>query len=47
VAWCYVEGFGIKKNKKKAAKFYRMAEKQGNKTLGNSWIYKDKYMDED
>jgi hypothetical protein len=22
---------------KKAAKFYRMAEKQGNKTLGNSW----------
>lgn len=45
VGWCYVEGFGCKKDKKKAAKFYRMAEKQGNKTLGNSWIYKDKYMD--
>jgi hypothetical protein len=26
----------------KAARFYRMAEKQGSKTPGNSWIYKDK-----
>jgi len=47
--WCYLEGFGCKKDKililqKKAAKFYRMAEAQGNKTLGNSWIYKDKYL---
>jgi len=47
VAWCLLEGFGCKKDKKKAAHFYRMAEKQGNKTLGNSWIYKDKYMDGD
>ncbi|KAA8909017.1 hypothetical protein FN846DRAFT_943841 [Sphaerosporella brunnea] len=44
VAWCYLEGFGCKKDKKKSARFYRMAEKQGNKTLGNTWIYKDKYM---
>jgi len=47
VAWCYLEGFGCKKDKYKAAKFYRMAEKQGNKILGNSWIYKDKYMKND
>ncbi|KAL7275131.1 hypothetical protein RUND412_001950 [Rhizina undulata] len=47
VAWCYLEGFGCKKDKKKAAMFYRRAEKQGNKILGNSWIYKDKYMGED
>jgi len=37
VAWCYLDGFGCKKDRYKAAKFYRMAEKQGNKTLGNSW----------
>ncbi|POS75056.1 hypothetical protein DHEL01_v206551 [Diaporthe helianthi] len=43
VAWCYLEGFGCKKDKYSAAKYYRLAEKNGNKTLGNSWIWKDKY----
>jgi len=44
VAWCYLEGFGCRKDKMKSAMFYRMAEKKGNKILGNTWIYKDKYM---
>ncbi|KAI1031674.1 hypothetical protein LB504_000873 [Fusarium proliferatum] len=26
-----------------AARYYRLAEKAGNKTLGNSWIWKEKY----
>ncbi|KAF4851102.1 Protein DSF2 [Colletotrichum siamense] len=43
VAWCYLEGFGCKKDKFAAARYYRLAEKNGNKTLGNSWIWKDKY----
>ncbi|EMD94233.1 hypothetical protein COCC4DRAFT_58366 [Bipolaris maydis ATCC 48331] len=43
VAWCYIEGFGTKKDKFKAAQFLRLAESKGNKTLGNTWIWKDKY----
>ncbi|RAK76396.1 tetratricopeptide repeat protein [Aspergillus fijiensis CBS 313.89] len=43
VAWCYLEGFGGKKDKFAAAKYYRLAEEKGSKTLGNSWIWKDKY----
>ncbi|KAJ5153800.1 Tetratricopeptide-like helical [Penicillium coprophilum] len=43
VGWCYLEGFGGKKDKFKAAKYYRLAEKNGCPTLGNSWIWKDKY----
>ncbi|KAL8374940.1 hypothetical protein RB599_001578 [Gaeumannomyces hyphopodioides] len=43
VAWCYLEGFGCKKDKFASAKYYRLAEKNGHKTLGNSWIWKDKY----
>lgn len=42
-AWCYLEGFGGKKDKFKAAQLLRLAEKNGSKTLGNSWIWKDKY----
>lgn len=42
-AWCFEEGFGGKKNKYTAAKYYRLAEENGSKTLGNSWIWKDKY----
>ncbi|KAF5254230.1 hypothetical protein FANTH_962 [Fusarium anthophilum] len=55
IAWCYVEGFGCKKDKSTlymsrieamaaemfsfaAARYYRLAEKAGNKTLGNSWL---------
>ncbi|KAI0490072.1 HCP-like protein [Xylaria cf. heliscus] len=42
-AWCYLEGFGCKKDKYQAAKYYRLAEKSGSKTLGNTWIWKEKY----
>ncbi|OAA73227.1 Tetratricopeptide-like helical [Cordyceps fumosorosea ARSEF 2679] len=43
-AWCYLNGFGCdKKDKFQAAKYYRRAENAGNKTLGNSWIWKEKY----
>lgn len=42
-ARCYEEGFGGRKNKFAAAKYYRLAEEKGSKTLGNSWIWKDKY----
>ncbi|KAI1113113.1 HCP-like protein [Nemania sp. NC0429] len=43
VAWCYLEGFGCKKDKFQAARYYRLAEKHGSKTLGNTWIWKEKY----
>ncbi|KAJ5085291.1 hypothetical protein N7532_010062 [Penicillium argentinense] len=43
VAWCYLEGFGGKKDKYKAAKYLRLAEKSGGPTVGNSWIWKEKY----
>ncbi|KAF2404008.1 HCP-like protein [Trichodelitschia bisporula] len=43
VAWCYLEGFGCKKDKYRAAQYLRLAEQKGHKTLGNTWIWKDKY----
>jgi hypothetical protein len=43
VGWCYMEGFGCKKDKYTAARYYRLAETSGSKTLGNSWIWKEKY----
>ena len=36
-AWCYLEGFGCRKDKRKAAGLLRRAEKAGNKGVGNSW----------
>lgn len=46
-AWCYMNGFGIKKkNKYMAAKYYRMAEKAGKVEVGNSWVWKEKYDDD-
>lgn len=45
-AWCYLNGFGTrgkKKDKYKAAQYYRMAESRGKHEVGNSWIWKDKY----
>ncbi|KAF2754337.1 hypothetical protein EJ05DRAFT_457150 [Pseudovirgaria hyperparasitica] len=45
--YCYTEGIGAKKDMKKAAKFYRAAEAKGISMVGNNWIYKDKYMDQD
>lgn len=35
--FCYAQGIGCKKNMKKAAKFYRMAEQKGVSMVGNSW----------
>ncbi|KAL4999235.1 hypothetical protein BDV10DRAFT_56035 [Aspergillus recurvatus] len=45
--YCYAEGIGCKKDMKKAAKFYREAEAKGMSMVGNSWIYKEKYMSDD
>ncbi|BCS18984.1 uncharacterized protein APUU_11812S [Aspergillus puulaauensis] len=45
--YCYAEGVGCKKDLKKAAKFYREAEAKGMSMVGNSWIYKAKYMSDD
>lgn len=42
-AWCYLHGIGTKKNATIAARYYRMAEKQGVKSVGLSWIWKEKY----
>ena len=35
--FCYAQGIGAKKNLKKSAKFYRMAEAKGMSMVGNSW----------
>jgi len=43
LAWCYINGFGGKKDKFAAAQILRMAERQGSKVLGDSWIWKEKY----
>lgn len=45
--FCYAEGVGCKKDLKKAAKFYRRAAAKGMNMVGNSWIYKDKYLSDD
>ncbi|SJX65592.1 uncharacterized protein SRS1_16219 [Sporisorium reilianum f. sp. reilianum] len=39
----YAAGKGCKKDLKKAAMYYRMAEAGGYDTVGLSWIHKDKY----
>ncbi|POS84400.1 hypothetical protein EPUL_005603 [Erysiphe pulchra] len=44
--FCYAQGVGCKKDLKKSAKFYRMAEAKGINMIGNSWIYKAKYNDD-
>lgn len=45
--YCYAQGIGTKKDMKKSAKYYRMAEAKGINMVGNSWIWKDKYLDDD
>ena len=35
--FCYVQGQGCKKDLKKAARYYRMAEAKGMSMVGNSW----------
>ncbi|KAK3073923.1 hypothetical protein LTR53_004051 [Teratosphaeriaceae sp. CCFEE 6253] len=42
-AWCLMEGFGGGKDKFKAAQYLRVAEQKGSKSVGNSWIWKEKY----
>ncbi|KAF2857617.1 HCP-like protein [Piedraia hortae CBS 480.64] len=43
-AWCYLDGFGGRKDKFAAARFLREAEKvRGRPAVGNSWIWKNKY----
>ena len=37
VGFCYAKGEGCKKDLKKAAKYYRMAEAKGMSMVGNSW----------
>ncbi|KAI1180581.1 hypothetical protein F4777DRAFT_585451 [Nemania sp. FL0916] len=44
--FCYAQGVGCKKDLKKSAKFYRMAEAKGMSMPGNSWIHKSKYSDD-
>jgi TPR repeat protein len=44
--FCYAQGVGCKKDLKKSAKFYRMAEAKGVSMPGNSWIHKAKYNDD-
>ncbi|KAI0489594.1 hypothetical protein F4859DRAFT_157986 [Xylaria cf. heliscus] len=44
--FCYAQGIGCKKDLKKSAKFYRMAEAKGMVMPGNSWIHKAKYSDD-
>ncbi|EMR65869.1 putative cell cycle inhibitor protein [Eutypa lata UCREL1] len=44
--FCYAKGVGCKKDLKKSAKFYRMAETKGVSMPGNSWIHKAKYTDD-
>ncbi|KAI1133515.1 hypothetical protein F5Y10DRAFT_274043 [Nemania abortiva] len=44
--FCYAQGVGCKKDLKKSAKFYRMAEAKGMSMPGNSWIHKAKYSDD-
>ncbi|EJT78909.1 hypothetical protein GGTG_04002 [Gaeumannomyces tritici R3-111a-1] len=43
--FCYAQGVGCKKDLKKSAHFYRMAEAKGMSMVGNSWIHKSKYDD--
>ena len=35
--FCYAEGIGCRKDLKKAARFYRLAEQKGVSMVGNSW----------
>ena len=35
--FCYAQGLGCKKDLKKSARFYRLAESKGISMVGNSW----------
>jgi TPR repeat protein len=47
IAHCYLNGKGVKKDKYKAAYFFQLASEQGNGYMGNAWIYKDKYLNQE
>jgi TPR repeat protein len=40
---CYLRGEGVVKDKKKAAKWFRIAEKNGARMVSMHWIWKPKY----
>jgi len=39
------DSFMKKKDKKSAARWYRLAEKKGRKEVGLTWVWKEKYDD--
>ncbi|KAJ3056616.1 hypothetical protein HK097_005540 [Rhizophlyctis rosea] len=43
IGYAYLRGDGVKRNKYRAARWLREAEKQGKKFVGESWIWKRKY----
>lgn len=45
--FCYAQGMGCKKDLKKSAGFYRQAEAKGMSMVGQSWIHKSKYNEDD
>ncbi|KAK6351958.1 hypothetical protein TWF718_005106 [Orbilia javanica] len=45
--YAYANGQGCKKDLKKSARYYRMAHENGVSMVGNSWIWKEKYDDEE
>jgi len=45
LAFCLANGKGCKKDRKEAAKWYRVSAAQGASTIGLAWIYKPKYDD--
>ncbi|KAF3912477.1 hypothetical protein ABW20_dc0104731 [Dactylellina cionopaga] len=45
--YAYANGQGCKKDLRKSARYYRMAAENGVSMVGNSWIWKEKYDDEE
>ncbi|OLY80649.1 Protein DSF2 [Smittium mucronatum] len=45
LAFCYEHGIHLKRNMKQSAHYYRIAESKGVTFFGNSWIHKEKYLD--
>jgi len=43
LGFCYSNGKGCKKDRKEAARWYRVAAEQGASTVGLAWIYKEKF----
>ena len=43
LGFAYLHGKGCKKDKQKAAHYYRLAAAQGYDTFGQQWIHRAKY----